>query len=180
MEMVDSCPGEKFQEGVHIPSTCETINEELVRKKVLALLLWEKGYLPDELEEEVPFELDTGKEIFELKVSLVIRLQGRRLMLIKCGPGSILARERAALALARLLSEYQIPLTVVTNGEEGTLLQTLSAETLDCGPDVIPDKKSLLSQMTDLQFLPLPEKRIKLEKQILAAFEGLGLHGECG
>jgi hypothetical protein len=180
MEMVDSCPGEKFLKGVNTPPTCETINAEEVRKKVQALLLWNKGYLLDEIEEEVPFELDTGKEIFQLKVSLVIRLQGRRLMMIKCGPGSVLARERAALALARLFSEYQIPLTVVTNGEEATLLQTLSGETSDCGPDVIPDKKSLLSQMADLQFLPLPEKRIKLEKQILAAFEGLGLHGECG
>ncbi|MBI4768489.1 MAG: hypothetical protein HY787_28510, partial [Deltaproteobacteria bacterium] len=119
-------------------------------------------------------------EIFQLKVSLVIRLKGQRLVLIKCGPGSILARERAALALARLFSEYQIPLTLVTNGVEATLLNTLSGETLDCGLDIIPDKPRLLSQLADFKFLPLAEKRVKLEKQILAAFEGLGRHGECG
>jgi hypothetical protein len=180
MSMVDSCPGEKFREGVTVPSNCETVNEEWVRKKVLALLLGEKGYLLDEIEEEVPFELMTDKEIFQLKVSLVIRLQGRRLMMIKCGPGSILARERAALALSRLLSEYQIPLTVVTNGEDASLLDTLSGETLGCGSDIIPDKDHLMTQKEGLKFIPLPEKRIKLEKQILAAFEGLGQHGECG
>jgi hypothetical protein len=178
--MVDSCPGGKFQEGVNTSSTCETINEEVIRKKVLALLLWKKGYLVDEIEEEVPFELITDKEVFPLKVSLVIRLQGRRLMMIKCGPGSVLARERAALALARLFSEYQIPLTAVTNGEETTLLDTLSGETLECGSNIIPGKDQLLAQKEGLKFLPLPEKRLKLEKQILAAFEGLGLHGECG
>ncbi|MEW6184142.1 MAG: type I restriction enzyme HsdR N-terminal domain-containing protein [Thermodesulfobacteriota bacterium] len=177
--MTESCPGEKFKGKGLVPSSCETINEEWVRKKVLAHILWTKGYLLDEIEEEVPLDLDTGQETFHLKVSLIIRLNGRRLVLIKCGPGSILARERAALALSRIIMEYQIPLTVVTNGEEAALLDTLTGETLVCGADIIPDKNTLLAQMADLKFIPLPGKRLKLEKQILAAFEGLGLQGEC-
>ncbi len=178
--MVDSCPGDQFREGVNAPSAHEKINDGVIREKVLGLLLGKKGYLSEDIEEEVPFELTTDKEIFQLTVSLVIRLQGQRLVMIKCGTGSILARERAALALARLFSEYQIPLTLVTNGTEAALLNTLSGESLDSGWDVIPDKASLLSQLADFKFLPLTEKRRKLEKQILAAFEGLGQHGECG
>jgi hypothetical protein len=177
--MDDSCPGEKFREGVKVPSSCEAINEETIRKKVLAHLLWNKGYLLDEVEEEVPFELITERETFHLRISLIIRLEGRSLIMIKCGPGSILARERAALAQSRILSDYQIPLTVVTNGQEATLLDTLSGEILDCGSDIIPNREGLLSLEKNLKFLPLPEKRFKLEKQILAAFEGLGQHGEC-
>jgi len=177
--MADTCPGDKFRQGVVSPSACETIKEEVIRQKILGLLLNEGGYLLEDIEEEVPFELTTTQEVFQLKVSFTIRLNGRPLILIKCGPGSILARERAALALARLCAEYQIPLTVVTNGEDATLLDTLSGETLDCGLKAIPSKSSLLSREADLKFLPLPEKRIKLEKQILSAFEALGLHGEC-
>lgn len=178
--MVDTCPGDKFREGVISPSACETINEEVIRQKVLGLLVGEKGYLLEDIEEEVPFELIIAQETLLLNVSFVIRINGQQLVLIKCGPGSILARERAALALARLFSDYQIPLTVVTNGEDATLLNTLTGETLDCGLAAIPGKNSLLSQLADLRFLPLPEKRLKLEKQILSAFEALGLHGECG
>lgn len=177
--MVDSCPGEKFREGAVTPSACETINEEIIRQKILGLLLGEKGYLLEDIEEEVPFDLETDREVFRLKVSFVVRINGRRLVVIKCGPGSILARERAALSLSRLFSEYQPPLTIVTNGVEATLLDTLTGETLDCGLSAIPAKKQLLSQLEDLKFLPLPEKRVKLEKQILSAFEALGLHGEC-
>jgi len=178
--MVESCPGEKFREGVKVPSAHELINEKIIREKVLSLLLREKGYLLDDIEEEVPFELTTDKEIFQLKVSFLIRLNGQRLVLIKCGPGSVLARERAALALSRLFHDYQIPFTLVTNGEEMTLLNTLTGETLDSGRDAIPDKPRLLSQLREIKFFPLPEKRLKLEKQILAAFEGLEGHGECG
>ncbi|MBA4392084.1 MAG: hypothetical protein C0407_00865 [Desulfobacca sp.] len=177
--MVDTCPGDKFREGVVSPSACETINEEVIRRKVLGFLLGEKEYLLEDIEEEVPFELTTAQEVFLLKVSFIIRLNGQQLVLVKCGPGSVLARERAALALARLFSGYQVPLTVVTNGEDATLLNTLTGETLECGLAAIPAKSSLLSQLADFKFLPLPEKRLKLERQILSAFEALGQHGEC-
>lgn len=176
----ESCPGAKFREEGLMPSSCESLNEEWIRKKILAHILWTKDYLLEEIEEEVPFILDTGQEVFDLKVSLVVRLKGRRVLMIKCGPGSILARERAALAQARLLDEtHQIPLTVVTNGQEAILLDTLTGETLACGADVVPDRDRLLSWMEKLEFRALPEKRQGMEKRILAAFEGLGLAGEC-
>lgn len=177
---MESCPGAKFREEGLKPSSCETLNEEEIRKKVLAFILWNKGYLLEEIEEGVPFVLDTGREIFQLKVSLIIRLQGRRVVMIHCGPGSILARERGALARARLLEEnYSIPLTVVTNGQEAVLLHTLTGEILDSGADVVPDRGRLLAWMERLEFRPLPPRRLEMEKRILAAFEGLGLAGEC-
>jgi hypothetical protein len=176
--MADACPGEKFREGIISPSACETIKEEVIRRKTADLLM-EKGYLSEDLKEEVPYNLQTDQELFQLKASFVIQVEGRSLVLIKCGAGSILARERPALALSRLFSDYQIPLTIVTNGDDATLLDTLTGETLGCGLSAIPDKNSLMSQLGGLQFLPLPEKRITLEKRILSAFEALGLHGEC-
>ncbi len=174
----DSCPGDRFREGV-TPSACELIKEEVIRQKIRGLLLSEKGYAVEDIAEEVPFELKTDREVFQLMVSILILIEGRSLVLIKCGAGSIMARERPALALSRLFGEYQIPFTIVTNGEDAVILNTLTGETLDCGLTAIPDKKHLLAQLADLKWVPLPEKRIKLERQILSAFEALGLHGEC-
>jgi hypothetical protein len=177
--MTDTCPGDKFREGAVVPSACELIKEEVIRQKVHDFLLGKKGYVAEDIAEEVPFYLKTDREVFRLKVSMVVQIKGRPLVLIKCGAGSILARERPTLALARLFGEYQVPLTIVTNGDEASILNTLTGETLGCGLEAIPDKKHLLSQLADLKTIPLPEKRVKLEKQILSAFEALGLHGEC-
>jgi hypothetical protein len=176
--MADACPGEKFREGVTLPSTCETIKEEVIRKKISDFLLT-KGFLPEDLEEDVPYRLETDQENFQLAVSFIIRLKDRLAVMIKCGAGSIMARERAALALARLCADYQIPITIVTNGEDAVVLDTLTGDNLGSGLSAIPDKADLLTRITDLNYLPLPEKRKPLEKRILAAFEGLGLHGEC-
>jgi hypothetical protein len=176
--MADTCPGDRFREGIISPSACETIKEEVIRKKTFDLLT-EKGYLPEDLNEETPFVLETEQELFHLRVSFLIKLKDRYSVLIKCGAGSVLARERPALALSRLFTDYQIPLTIVTNGDDALLLDTLTGETLGCGLSEIPGKSNLLSHHDSLKFLPLLEKRVPLEKRILSAFEALGLHGEC-
>jgi len=177
--MTEFCPGETLKSGLVTPSTCETVKEEVIREIIVQLLLNEKGYQDADLMLEVPYALEMGPETFHLQASILIQLEGKKVMLIKCGAGSIMARERAALALARLITDYQIPLTIVTNSEDATLLNTISGETLECGMPAILSKAALLNRFQDLSYLPLPEKRVKMEKQILSAFEALGLHGEC-
>jgi hypothetical protein len=177
--MGDSCPGDKYKSGLVAPSECETIKEEVVRDKIVHLLLSEKGYQEEDLELDVPFSLVMGPETFSLKASILIQIGGKKVVLIKCGAGSIMARERAALALARMFTDYQIPLTVVTNSEDATLLNTLDGETLDCGLGAILEKGQLLDRLEGLSYVPLPEKRLQMEKRILSAFEALGMHGEC-
>jgi hypothetical protein len=177
--MSESCPGDKYKSGLVTPSADETIKEEVIRDRIVRLLLSEKGYQEEDLELDVPFSLVIGPETFSLKASILIQLGGKKVVLIKCGAGSIMARERAALALARMFTDYQIPLTVVTNSEDATLLNTLNGETLECGLGAIPGKEQLLDRLEGLSYVPLPEKRLKMEKQILSAFEALGMHGEC-
>ena len=177
--MSESCPGDKYKSGLVAPSECETIKEEVVRDKIVQLLLGEKGYQKEDLELDVPYILVIGSETFQVKASILIQMGGKKVVLIKCGAGSIMARERAALSLARMFTDYQIPLTVVTNSEDATLLNTLNGETLECGLGAILEKGQLLDRLEGLSYVPLPEKRLKMEKQILSAFEALGMHGEC-
>jgi hypothetical protein len=177
--MAESCPGDKFKASPVIPPASETVKEEVIRDKIVTLLLNDKGYLLEDLELDVPFEFQTGSDIFQVKAPILVRLEGRSVLLIKCGAGSILARERAALSLARLIKGVQIPWTIVTNSEDATLLDTVTGETLDCGLGAVPAKEKLLDELKKMTFIPLPEKRAKMERQILSAFEALGLHGEC-
>ena len=178
--MSESCPGDKYKSGLVAPSECETIKEEVIRDKIVRLLLGEKGYPGRRTWNWMCLiSLVMGPETFQLKASILIQMGGKKVVLIKCGAGSIMARERAALSLARMFTDYQIPLTVVTNSEDATLLNTLNGETLECGLGAILEKGQLLDRLEGLSYVPLPEKRLKMEKQILSAFEALGMHGEC-
>jgi hypothetical protein len=177
--VADTCPGEKYKAGLVAPSECETVKEDVIRERVLQVLIHGKGFRMEDLEVDQPYEFRAGGDVFQSRASIIIRLEGRRVVLIKCGAGSILARERPSLSLARLLDAAQIPLTVVTNSEDATLLNTVNGETLECGLGAIPTKTQLLERLKDLEFIPLPEKRREMERRILSAFEALGLHGEC-
>lgn len=177
--MDDTCPGEKYKAQWAAPAECETVKEEVVREKVLRMLTAEKGFRWEELEVDLPYDFQVGEERVQSRVSIIVRLGGRRLLLVQCGAGSILARERPSLSLARLIEAYQIPLTLVTNGEDATLLDTRTGDTLECGMGAIPSREWLAGKRGDLEFVALPEKRLQMEKRILSAFEALSLHGEC-
>jgi hypothetical protein len=58
-----------------------------------------------------------------VKIDFVINLSSRVGMIIKFGPGSIVTRRRPVLAASRILVPYQIPVAVVTNGEDAEILE---------------------------------------------------------
>jgi hypothetical protein len=104
---------------------------------------------------------------------LTVELEGRQVMIIRYGPGSLVSRERSALAAARVLNgAYRIPLAVVTNGRDALLLDTITTGILAQGMEAIPNREQLLQQLPSLIFLP-PQDEDKLlrEKRILNAFD---------
>jgi len=94
-------------------------------------------------------------------------------MIIRYGPGSLVSRERSAIAAARILNPvYRIPLAVVTNGEDAELLDTRTGKILGYGLDSIPDCDSTAALIHQLEFLaPVEKIQKELELRILNAFD---------
>jgi hypothetical protein len=100
-------------------------------------------------------------------------------MVIKFGPGSLVTRERPALAAARILDEYQIPVTVVTNGEDAEVLDTDSGDLIATGIDAIPDKASALKRLEKITRNRPSSDQIEAEKRIISAYDYLEHSLEC-
>ena len=94
-------------------------------------------------------------------------------MILRYGPGSLVSRERAAVAAARVLNPvYRIPLAIVTNGQEAELLDTTSGKILGYGLESIPDRKDAENILPGLEFLPpLENTKRERELRILNAFD---------
>jgi len=157
-------------------STNEVIvdtDDERYRQKLARLLVEEKGYGKKELAARLKIETLFAKSFVVSTIDLVVSVLDKRLMVIRYGPGSLVTRERPALAAARVLdSEYVIPLTVVTNGEDAELLDTRSGKVLACGLAAIPTRAQAVAMMHDLEFLPLalgPQRQMEL--RILNAYD---------
>ncbi len=148
-------------------------DDERYRQKIARFLITEKGYNKIELIPRLKIETLFNHNFVTSTIDLVITLLERRLILLRYGPGSLVTRERPAIAAARVLTtEYIIPYVVVTNGEDAELLEAITGKTLAGGMQGIPSRDQALRLLADAHFAPVPSG-IKRERElrILNAFD---------
>lgn len=154
-------------------------DDERLRQRLARYLVEKKGYAKNDIEVKRRIEmLIEGEKIYSM-VDFVITIGRTSFMVIKYGPGSLVTRERPALAIARILEEHEIPLTVVTNGEDAEVLETATGNIVSTGIDSIPAKASLLEQYKDRVLRTLSPGQIEAEKRVLSAYDYLEHSLEC-
>ncbi|PXF56369.1 MAG: hypothetical protein C4B58_13785 [Deltaproteobacteria bacterium] len=150
-------------------------DRERIRQKVAPFLMEELGYrISDfQVDREILLEID-GQKVLCL-ADLVVHIDGRFLMVIRCGPGSVVTRESGTIAVARLLEpDYIIPWAVQASLIEAALLDVRGKRAIAYGWDVIPSRSKLLEMTSEWPPPQLPEKRIPVEHQILYSYDTHG------
>ena len=156
--------------------TGETIvdtDDERCRQELARFLVEEKGYVKEELEPRLCIETLYNGQFVTSTIDITVRVNGKRLMIIRFAPGSIVTRERSAIAAARVLeSAHQIPLAVVTNCRDAEVLDTYSGKVISQGLAGIPGKKEALALVNSLRFEPFTnETKQDRERRILNAYD---------
>jgi len=154
-------------------------DDERIRQRIEHLLIDEKGYSKKDIEVDREFEIVLGEEINRSSIDLVVSIEEKRFMIIKCARGSLVSREREVLSCARILDVYQIPFAVVTNGEDAEVINTISGEVIGCGLEAILSKTQALETLRWIEFKRLPEERIEKEKRIFLAFDSIKCPSKC-
>lgn len=151
--------------------TLKDTHDERYRQKIGRLLVNQKGYLKADIEprKELRVKADAKRAI--LKIDFVITLADRVCMVVKYGPGSLVTRRRAVLAVSRLIAPVQVPVAVITNGEDAEILKGTSGEIIAQGLDSIPRKSDLQTFVANETFVAISEKQAELESRILYCYE---------
>ena len=124
--------------GETLPDT----DDERIRQDLARLLVERLGYGKDELEPRLTIDTCYNQNRTRTLIELTARIEGRRLFILRYGPGSLVTRERAAVAAARVLDpDYRIPLAIVTNGRDAELLETEQGRVLATGMECIPTRE---------------------------------------
>lgn len=148
-------------------------DDERLRQKISKMMVEEKGYAKEELLPRLYIETLFTTNFVRSTIDLTVALEGRQFMIVRYAPGSLVSRERAAIAAARILNRnYQIPLAVVTNSFDAELIDSLSGKILGNGLESIPDRKQAEKLIATLHF-PVRQKNPELEREmrILNAFD---------
>lgn len=148
-------------------------DDERIRQDLSRLMVKDKGYEREQLKPRLKIETLFSRCFVTSTIELTVSVQEKQCMIIRYGPGSLVSRERAAIAAARVINrEYCIPLAVVTNGRDAELLDTRTGKILGYGLDSIPDRDTLEEMFTQLVFHspPLATRR-EQELRVLNAFD---------
>ncbi len=148
-------------------------DDERIRQDLIQLMMNEKGYAKESLQPRLKIETLFSRCFVSSTIELTVSLQNKRFMIIRYGPGSLVSRERAAIAAARVLHhEHTLPLAVVTNGRDAELLDTRTGKILGYGLESIPDCDTATAMLDKLEFSAPPEgKTRERELRILNAFD---------
>ncbi len=161
-----------FVTGKEVPN----IGAEENRQQVEHFLVETKGYSKDDIEVDADLVFTIGEEEIRSNVDLVVRVQGKRFMVLRCVPGSLGSRQRETLAAARLLDAYQIPFSVVTDGKNAELLNTITGEAIDQGMGAIPSKEQAIEQVGRLELQPFPEDKVERERIIFRSYDEMNIN----
>lgn len=159
--------------------TGETLDDTLderYRQKIARRLVERGGYRPDEIEPRRELLLRADDRRAVIKVDFVVRLEGRAAMVIRFGPGSIVSRERPTLAVSRLIEAYQIPVAVITNGEDAEILDGGSGKVVGRGLEAIPAKADLAERVRNFAFPAISPEKALMESRIAYCYE---VDGAC-
>lgn len=148
-------------------------DDERIRQDLSRWMVEEKGYAKEELFPRLFIETLFAKSFVRSTIELTVSVSNRQFMIIRYGPGSLVSRERAAIAAARVLNPaYRIPLSVVTNGQDAELIDTTSGKIVGYGLHSIPDRVGVEEMIAKLHFLPPPDSNAReKELRILNAFD---------
>lgn len=151
-------------------------HDERYRQNIARLLLNDKGYQKNDIKPRTELLVQAGGKSAIIKVDFLIKMSDRICMIINFGPGSIVTRRRPLLAASRILTSYQIPIAVVTNGEDAEVLEGASGRIISRGLDTIPAKEDLLEIISGENFKRITTERAQMESRILYCFE---VDGSC-
>ncbi len=151
--------------------TLDDTLDERHRQKIARLLVTQKEYLPSDISPRHELEIQVGRRNAQLRISFTISLKQRIAMVIHYGPGSLVTRHRPTLAMTRLVASYQVPVAVVTNGEQADILDGVSGKVIATGLEQIPARKQLTAIHAEHNWETIGPQHREMESRILMAFE---------
>jgi len=151
-------------------------HDERYRQKLARHLGRRCGFAKKGITPRVKLKVSAGSRQAIIPVDFLVTLSGRVGLLLKYGPGSLVTRHSPAIAAARILCPYQIPVVVVTNGEDAHVLNGISGEIIGKGLEGIPSKNALALTVKDHDFKAVPIKMVEMANKIIYAFE---VDGSC-
>ena len=129
--------------------------DERYRQKIVRKLVLDGGFEKKDVESNIQLEVAAGHRKASIKIDFLVKYRRKIIALIKYAPGSLVTRRLSTLAVSRIIKPYQIPIVVVTNGEDAEILDGDSGKVVSTGLDNLPSIKDVKNNIENFSFKPI-------------------------
>lgn len=161
-----------FLTGREIPN----IGSEMNRQALEQYLVNDRGFAKEEIIVDQPLSLMIQAEPYHTTIDMMVAVDEKKIMAIKCAAGSLGSREREALALARLAEAYQIPYAVVSDGKTAHILDTVSGKKIGEGLQALPSRAEIREKLPHIQLQEFPAEKKEREKLIFRSYDSMNVN----
>lgn len=166
--MTDAATLTDFITGRTVPD----VGAEANRQAVERLLVTAKGYAKSEIRVDAPITVMVGGEAYRSRIDLLVQVDGKPFMAVKCAAGSLGSREREIVAAARVLDETRpVPLAVVSDGKTAVVLESCSGKKRGEGLEAVPEKAAARQLADNLDLGPLDPHRLERERIVFRSYD---------
>jgi hypothetical protein len=140
-----------------------------IRKRVIEALKG-AGYHENSMKQEESFVLTTKEGELQIPIEVLVYLDERPALLVKCVRGNMATRERPSLSLARLHAETPIPFAIVATEKEAVVFDTITGKTVGRGYGSFPSPQEAEQRLRDSSGIRIPPAQREREKRILHTY----------
>jgi len=161
-----------FITGEPVPN----VGAEANRQQVERYLIEVKGYRREDVIVEAPIDVEIDGDVYRSAVDLIIQIEKRPLMAVKCAAGALGSREREIVSAARLYGTSPLPLAVVSDGSGATVLDAATGKITGAGLAAIPtrDEAVVLSQADPPT--PVAPDRLARERLVFRSYDSMNVN----
>jgi hypothetical protein len=144
-------------------------DRDRIRRKVIEALK-RSGYDEGSMKQDKSYILDTEEGELSIPIEVLVYLDQKPALLVKCVRGNMATRERPSLSLARLLTEKPIPFAIVATDTEVVVFDTMTGKTVGRGYRAFPGPEEAKQRLLDSFDFQVPPAQREREKRILHTY----------
>jgi len=140
-----------------------------IRGKVVEALK-DSGYDEASMKQDESFVLATEEGELRIPIEVLVHVHQKPALLVKCVRGHLSTRERASLALARLLAETPVPFAIVANEKDAAVFDTITGKAVCQGYGAFPGPREAEERLRDSSDVLIPPAQRERERRILHTY----------
>jgi len=156
--------------------TVPNIGVEEIRQRVEQYLVEVKGYRKEDICVDADIESDIDGSCYASQLDLVVAVENRNFMVIKCAAGSLESREREVISASRIFALSLVPFAVVSDSKTAVIYDSATGKKIGEGLNNILPRAEAINFFSTHQPAQIPEKRLKKERIIFRSYDGMNIN----